>query len=99
MLTSFFDRHELESLGFRSVGENVLISRFVRIYNSQEMDIGNDVRIDDFCILSGQIKLHNNIHISAFCALYGKYGMKWSITGLSPRCTVLALLMIFQELS
>ncbi len=92
MQKSFFDRHEIESLGFRSVGENVLISRFVRIYNPQEMEIGNDVRIDDYCILSGQIKLHNYIHISAFCALYGKYGIEMEdYTGTSPRCTIFSM--------
>ena len=33
--------------------------------------MGDNVRIDDFCILSGYIELGNNIHIAAFTALYG----------------------------
>ena len=35
------------------------------------MIIGSHVRIDDFCILSGQIELGDYIHIAAYSALYG----------------------------
>ncbi len=89
METSFFDQKDLENFGFKSIGEKVFISRFARIYNAQEIEIGNNVRIDDFCILSGKIKLHNNIHISAHTILYGKYGIEMEdYSGLSPRCTI-----------
>ena len=53
----------------KSVGKNLKITGNVRI--NRETVIGNNVGIDDFCILSGKIKLKNNIHISAYCALYG----------------------------
>ena len=33
--------------------------------------MGNNVRIDDFCILSGKITIGNYIHIAAYSALYG----------------------------
>lgn len=35
------------------------------------ISIGDNVRIDDFCILSGRIEIGNNIHIAAYSALYG----------------------------
>ena len=42
------------------------------------------MRIDDFCILSGHLKLGSNIHISAYCALYGALGIEMQdYTGLS----------------
>jgi galactoside O-acetyltransferase len=86
---SFFLPDELSQLGFKSIGNNVLISRFARFYGTENMEIGNHVRIDDFCILSGKIKLGSYIHISAYCALYGQYGIKMEdYTGLSPRCTL-----------
>lgn len=86
---SFLTPVELRAAGFKSVGDKVLISRFARFYGAEKMTIGNDVRIDDFCILSGEIKLGNFIHISAYSALYGRFGIEMDdYSGLSPRCTV-----------
>lgn len=80
-------QNELEKRGIR-YGKNVLISDKCSIY-SNDIVIGDNVRIDDFCILSGSIRLGNNIHIGAYCALYGKFGITMEdYTGLSPRCTI-----------
>ena len=68
-MSSFYSNEELESLGFKKIGQNALISRKASIYGASSIEIGNDVRIDDFCFLSGNIKLGNNIHISAYSAL------------------------------
>jgi acetyltransferase-like isoleucine patch superfamily enzyme len=88
-LNSFYTNTELSLLGFRKFGENVLISRKASIYTPEKITIGNNVRIDDFCILSGEIILGDNIHISAYSALYGNYGIIMEdYTGLSPRCTI-----------
>lgn len=89
MMNSFYTLEEISQIKFKSVGTNVLISRFARFYVAENMEIGNNVRIDDFCILSGNIKLNNNIHISSYCALYGKFGIELDdFSGLSPRCTI-----------
>jgi len=89
MHDSFYSIGELKKLGFKSVGQNVLISRYARFYGIEDMEIGNHVRIDDFCILSGNIKLGSYIHISAYTALYGSYGIEiGDYAGLSPRCTI-----------
>lgn len=88
-MTSFYTKEELYTLGFNDVGENVLISRKTSIYGSNIMSIGNNVRIDDFCILSGEITLGSYIHIGAYCGLYGASGIIMEdYTGLSPRCTL-----------
>lgn len=70
-MNSFYDDEELKLLGFKSIGKNVKISRFARFYGIEKMVIGNNVRIDDFCILSGKVELGDNIHIAAYSALYG----------------------------
>ena len=67
----FYNREELEKIGFKSLGENVLISDKTSIYSPEKISIGNNVRIDDFCILSGEITIGNYIHIAAYCAYYG----------------------------
>jgi Acetyltransferase (isoleucine patch superfamily) len=63
-------------IGFKRVGINVKISRKVSIYNPEEITIGDHVRIDDFCILNGPIKIGSYIHISAYTALYGRGGIE-----------------------
>lgn len=88
-MTSFYSRKELLALGFKSVGERVMISRKASFYGASRMTIGDNVRIDDFCILSGDITLGNNIHISAYVALYGTKGITLEdYTGISPRSTI-----------
>lgn len=89
MGNSFYSIPELRDLGFKTFGRNVLVSKKASFYDVKNIEIGNNVRIDDFCLLSGKIKLGNYIHISAFCALYGSLGIEMEdYTGLSPRCTV-----------
>jgi galactoside O-acetyltransferase len=86
---SFYNEDELASLGLKNYGKNVLISSKASIYSPEKISIGNNVRIDDFCILSGNITLQSYIHIGAFCALYGSKGIIMEdYTGLSPRTTI-----------
>lgn len=68
-MDSFFSKEELQLLNIK-VGKNVKISRKSSIYG-YNIEIGDNVRIDDFCILSGKIRLGNYIHIAAYSALYG----------------------------
>lgn len=68
---SFLSIEEIKKIGFKSVGNEVYISRFAKFYSPEKMEIGSNVRIDDFCLLSGKIVLGNYIHISAYSALYG----------------------------
>ena len=70
-MTSFYSEKELKKIGLKSYGYNVKISRHACFYGENNISIGNNVRIDDFCILSGNIELGNNIHIAAYTALYG----------------------------
>ena len=44
-------RLQLEDIGFKSVGKNVLISDKASIYGAGNISIGNNVRIDDFVVL------------------------------------------------
>ena len=70
-VNSFYTSCELKKLGLASFGENVLISRKASIYGVERISIGDNVRIDDFCILSGKITIGNYVHIAAYTALYG----------------------------
>jgi galactoside O-acetyltransferase len=94
-MSSFLTKEELDKIGFKSLGKNVLISRMVGIYSPEFISIGNHVRIDDFAILSGDITLENYIHIAPYCALIGGtcgagIVMK-NYSGLSARVTIYSI--------
>jgi len=63
------------------IGRNSWISPKASIYGSDYITIGDNVRIDDFCILSGGsekgsgINIGNHIHIAAGTKLYGGGGI------------------------
>ena len=89
MKTPFYTSEELQNLGLKSFGKNVLISRKASFYGAEEICLGDNVRIDDFCILSGKINAGSYIHIAAFCALYGSQGIEINdFSGFSPNCMV-----------
>lgn len=74
---SFLSEEELQLLGCKSLGTDVRISRYARLYNASKMTIGSHVRIDDFCILSAgeaSFILEDHIHISAGVKIYAQYG-------------------------
>lgn len=92
MLTSFYSSSEIAEIGFKSFGENVQISRKASIYEAEKITIGNNVRVDDFCVLSGNITLGDYIHIAVYSALFGgKAGIEMQdFSCLSSRCIVYA---------
>lgn len=66
-----YSREELLDMGFAHVGNPVFISDKASFYNPSKISIGNNVRIDDFCIVSGNVTIGDYIHIAAYSALYG----------------------------
>ena len=88
-MTSFYSDKELLFIGLKSFGRNVQISRKCSIYGASSINIGNNVRIDDFCILSGNINIGSNIHIASYCGLFGSKGIiLHDFSGLSSRVTI-----------
>lgn len=70
-MNSFYSQEELSEIGLKSYGINVLLSKKVSIYGASNIFLGSNVRIDDFCILSGKITIGNYVHIASHAALYG----------------------------
>lgn len=88
-MSSFYTEIELNKLGLKDFGKNVFISKKCSIYGADKVSIGSNVRIDDFCIISGEVVIGNYVHISAYSALYGKAGIKiGNFCGISPRSTI-----------
>jgi acetyltransferase-like isoleucine patch superfamily enzyme len=68
---AYYSDKELKSLGFKHIGENTKISDKASIYDHEKIEIGNNSRIDDFCIVSGNIKIGRHVHITPQCLLAG----------------------------
>lgn len=70
----FLRPKQISAMGFSSVGKEPLLSDKASYYNCNNIVIGDNVRIDDFCILSagvGGIQIGSFIHIAAYSSLIG----------------------------
>jgi len=68
---SYYTEKELKNLGFKYIGKNVKISNKASIYNHDKIEIYDNSRIDDFCVISGKIKIGKNVHITPQCLVAG----------------------------
>lgn len=71
---AYLSQDALENLGFAALGANVLISDKAAIYDAHEITIGNNCRIDDFCVVSGRLEIGRNVY-------FGPHGL---VAGGSP---------------
>lgn len=65
---------QIKKIGFASVGKNVEISDRASFYGVNQIRIGNNVRIDDFCVVSAGkegVLIGNFIHIAVYTSLIG----------------------------
>lgn len=87
---AFYTQQQLNSLGFKSVGINVLVSDKASIYNHHLIEIGDNSRIDDFCVISGKVFIGKNVHIAVFCNVAGgEMGVTFEdFSGLAYGCHV-----------
>ena len=91
-MTSFYSKEELIQIGFKSIGENLFISRKASFYGVSRIKIGSNVRIDDFCVLSagvGGINIGNYIHIAVYSSLMGDGNITMEdFSGISSKVSV-----------
>jgi acetyltransferase-like isoleucine patch superfamily enzyme len=70
MESPYFTREELLAFGFSRVGDPVWISRKCSFYAIRGA-LGDHVRMDDFCVVKGEVSLGSYIHVAGFCSLSG----------------------------
>lgn len=68
---AYYTQEELENIGFKYIGKNVKISDKAIIYNPEGISIDNHSRIDDLCMLSGNITIGKYCHITPMCLIAG----------------------------
>jgi galactoside O-acetyltransferase len=82
-----YSKEELRSLGI-ATGENVAVHRTVEFFNPEAIVMGNNIRIDCFCVISAREKvvLGDNIHIASGASINGSEGVEMgNFSGLSNR--------------
>lgn len=89
---AFLTEDQIKAMGFRSVGENCLLSDRASYYNCKNISIGSHTRIDDFSVLSagdGGIEIGQYVHLAIGVSLIGagKISVQ-DFAGLSSRVSV-----------
>lgn len=68
---AYLSREALQALGFKHLGRNVKISDRASIYSPEQIAIGDNSRIDDFCVVSGNITIGRNVYIGPLSLIAG----------------------------
>lgn len=89
---SFLSKNEINNLSFKKVGKNVQLSDKASFYNAKNISIGDNSRIDDYCVLSagdGGILIGRNVHLSVGVSIVGGGKVEISdFSALSVKCSV-----------
>lgn len=68
---AYLNEIQLRELGFKNLGINVKISDKTSIYNAELIELGDNTRIDDFCVISGKVVIGKYCHITPMCLIAG----------------------------
>jgi galactoside O-acetyltransferase len=92
MESDFLDPAELAQIGFRAIGRGVQVSRHALFFSPDRISLGDQVRIDAFCILAAgarEIRIGRNVHFSAYAAVLGREAVEiGDFATVSVRCTI-----------
>jgi dTDP-4-amino-4,6-dideoxy-D-glucose acyltransferase len=88
----FLSESALREMGFRHLGTDVKISERASLYGVSRISVGDESRIDDFCVISageGGITIGRHVHIATHCILVGQGRIALEdFSGLSSRCAI-----------
>ena len=84
----YLTENELAAAGFKSIGENVKISKTCNIVGLSNIEIGSNVRIDAYTSIiaagDGFARFGSFIHIAGYCGIYAGHGVTMEdFSGLS----------------
>ena len=89
---AYLTQAALEAMGFAHLGADIQISERASIYNPERISLGDHTRIDDFCVVSGNVSLGRNVHLAVHCNVAGGTpGIRMAdFSGLAYGCQVFA---------
>ena len=74
----YFTEIELRTFGFKAVGENVRIAKSCTIIGLENIEIGDNTRIDGYTSIiaagNGFAKIGSHVHIAGYCGVYAGSG-------------------------
>lgn len=73
-MNGYLEPNQISEIGFKHIGVGCLISDKACFYQPELIEIGNNVRIDDFCIIIGNVKIGNCVHIAPYVSIHGTGG-------------------------
>ena len=98
---SFLTTLELNQLGFPDVGDkNVFVSRYAKFYGAEYLSLANNIRIDDFCVISvGQPSTIGNwVHIGTSTSIHCPIGIDIEdFAGISPGSRIFGISNNFSD--
>ncbi|SMF71488.1 galactoside O-acetyltransferase [Tistlia consotensis] len=68
---AYLEPEALAALGLAKLGHNVRISSRAVLYDPHLIEIGDNTRIDDFCVVSGRVTLGRNVLLTVYCNVAG----------------------------
>jgi galactoside O-acetyltransferase len=86
------DRQTIENMGFAFIGKDIFISDKASFHNCKNISLGDNCRIDDFCVLAagiGGINIGRYVHIAVGSTIIGAGTVQLSdFSGLSSRVAI-----------
>lgn len=83
---------QVRGMGFACVGKNVMLSDRASYYNCKNIRLGDNVRVDDFCVLGagqGGVEIGSHVHMAVYCSIIGRAKIIIEdFAGLSSRVSV-----------
>jgi galactoside O-acetyltransferase len=86
--SSYYTEDELVTFNFKAIGRNVKIKKNTGIFFTENISIGDNVRIDDNSIIVASrepVKIGSYIHIGSNCYIAGSEGLVMhDFSGIAP---------------
>jgi acetyltransferase-like isoleucine patch superfamily enzyme len=93
--TGYWPDSCLPGFGFRRLGRGVKIKRSVVITETENLSIGDHVRIDDDVVIvcNGEpCQIGSHVHIASHCVFLGRAGFTLAdFVSISPHCVIVTL--------
>jgi acetyltransferase-like isoleucine patch superfamily enzyme len=78
--SGYYNEHDLKDAGFKTIGHNVRIAKNCTIIGLENIEIGNNVRVDGYCSIlaagQGWLKLGSHVSVSSYCFLSAGAGIE-----------------------
>ncbi|WP_375290418.1 acyltransferase [Qipengyuania sp.] len=87
----YYRTDELRTFGFKSVGDNVSIAKTCKIVGLDNIEVGDNSRIDDFTTLiaTGPLFIGQSVHIHSYCQIGARGGVTLhAYSALASGCLV-----------